>query len=99
MKEHAIQLDPLAAEEILAAFRYYLERSPRAADGFLDALEKAAEVIGAHPLGFPIVRGSLRHIRLRKFPYALYYRVVGDEIQIVGCIHAKRHPSSWRSRE
>jgi hypothetical protein len=28
----------------------------------------------------------------------VFYRLVKDEIVVVGCLHAKRHPRVWRGR-
>lgn len=34
----------------------------------------------------------------QRFPYGLFYRIYGDTIVIVACMHAKRDPQRWQRR-
>ncbi len=68
-----LRVRKIARAEIVAAFEWYLERSPTAAEGFLDAVNDAMKRIEEAPERHPIVRGRLRRVLLRRFPYAVYY--------------------------
>ncbi len=46
-----------------------------------------------HPLG-----KDLRRILLKRFPYAIIYRVRAEEIVIIAYAHLRRRPGYWRSR-
>ena len=35
---------------------------------------------------------------VRRFPFALLYKISGDEVVILAVMHLKRHPSYWRDR-
>jgi hypothetical protein len=35
---------------------------------------------------------------VRRFPYAIYFHAMPDEIVVLGVIHARRHPQRWQSR-
>ena len=85
-----------ARDEIREAHQYYFDRSERAARSFLEAVDDAIALIKVQPCGSAILQGDLRHLTLKRYPYAIYYRVVGTSIFIVGCIHGKRHPRTWR---
>ena len=50
------------------------------------------------PAGHPIIRGRLRRVLLRRFPYAVYYKVYEFSISVVGMIHGHRHPDTWLRR-
>jgi len=50
------------------------------------------------PVGFPVVHRETRRVLLQRFPYALYYRVFGEALVIVACMHGRRDPIRWRSR-
>jgi len=63
-----LQVRKIAKAEIVAAFDWYLERSPVAAKQFLDALDEAISVIEESPERHPVIRGHLRRILLRGFP-------------------------------
>jgi hypothetical protein len=43
-------------------------------------------------------RATRRALIPRRFPYGLFYRVYGDTIVIVACLHAKRDPRQWQRR-
>jgi hypothetical protein len=61
-------------------------------------VDTAVALIETAPEAFPVVRRNIRRILLRRFPYALYYRIVGDQAIVEACIHTKQHPGAWRSR-
>jgi hypothetical protein len=35
---------------------------------------------------------------MRRFPYAIYFHAMPDEIVVLGVIHGRRHPRRWQSR-
>ncbi len=41
---------------------------------------------------------ALRRVILRRFPYALWYRVQGDVIIVVACIHGRRGRNYFKKR-
>ena len=47
--------------------------------------------------GIP-TKGETRRAVVRRFPYGIYFRVLGDEIIVTGVIHGRRHPRRWQSR-
>ena len=93
-----LRVRKVARAEIDSAFDWYLARSPTAARQFLDALDDAIARIETAPEAHPIVRGHLRRVLLRRFPYGVYYKVFPSTISVVGVIHAHRHPSTWLRR-
>ena len=87
-----------ARAEVAAAFAWYLERSPAAAQRFLEAVDEAMQLIEEAPARHPIIRGRLRRLLLRRFPYGIYYKVFPSTISVVGVIHGHRHPDTWLGR-
>lgn len=88
----------VAKAEILSAFDWYLSRSPVAAGRFLDAVDEAMSSIEASPERYPVILGRLRRVLLRRFPYAVYFKVYPSTITVVGVIHGHRHPETWLRR-
>jgi len=37
-------------------------------------------------------------IRLRRFPYGLFFRPSQDAIYVIACFHSGRDPAMWQSR-
>ncbi|MBI3697657.1 MAG: type II toxin-antitoxin system RelE/ParE family toxin [Acidobacteria bacterium] len=89
---------PAAAADIDEAFLWYERRRPGLGDEFLAAVESVRESIAAHPAMCPVIRRDTRRALVRRFPYAIFYRVYEDVIVIVACMHAKRDPRRWMSR-
>lgn len=87
-----------AAADIDDAYLWYERRSAGLGEEFLAAVDAAQVRLAGDPEKFPIVHRETRRVLLQRFPYALYYRVFGDRIVIVACMHGRRDPRQWRSR-
>lgn len=87
-----------AEADVEEAFRWYEAQRRGLGAAFRHALDVAFLAVASRPATYAVVYRNTRRFLLPKFPYALYYRVVDGTIVVVGCIHAKRHPRTWRSR-
>jgi plasmid stabilization system protein ParE len=94
----ALLVRRLAQAEIAEAFEWYRARSTSAASDFLTEVDRALVEIEHEPERFPLVNGQLRRTLLRRFPYAVYFKVYARSISVVGVIHGHRHPDVWRTR-
>ena len=91
-----------AADEYLAATRYYLEHaSPLVAAAFVAEIEAAIHTLLASPTTWPMIEEpQIRRYLLRRFPYSLYYRwePEQDRVSIYAVMHFSRRPGYWRDR-
>jgi len=87
-----------AAADVEAARAWYDERRTGLGDEFVGSLERAIELVMAFPDAFPEISVGHRRALLRRFPYAVYYRIEGDVIDVLACLHGSRSPEVWRSR-
>jgi plasmid stabilization system protein ParE len=87
-----------AAADVSLARDWYDARSPGLGDSFVSALEQIVDLVAALPEAFPEIAVGLRRALLSRFPYALYYRLEGEVIDVVACLHTRQSPSRWRSR-
>ena len=89
----------LAGQEYLDTLRQYARISPRVAQRFSFAVNDAVQRIAAHPLVGSTYLAPFRWVRVRKFPYLLYYNpsVLG-RIIIVAVAHKMRRPGYWLRR-
>jgi hypothetical protein len=53
------------------------------------------EAITINPLQYQIVRGTVRRVKVGRFPIALLYSVAGDDVVVTVCIHTSRDPRRW----
>jgi toxin ParE1/3/4 len=93
-----VRLRSIAEAELAEATTWYVSRSLDVASRFLDSVEEALERIRQAPDANPMVTPTLRRILLRRFPYAVYYRVFPTVISVVGVVHGRRHPRRWLRR-
>lgn len=74
MTSKPVYIHPAALEETEAAAGWYAERSRRAADGFLAALDRIIQQISSEPWRFPEFAFGTRRAVLSKFPYVVIFR-------------------------
>ena len=77
---------------------YLANDSVQVAESFMSEFTAAVQLLVQFPrVGAPL-DGDVRRLLLRKFPYQLIYRVLGDEIRIYAVAHLKRRPNYWTGR-
>ena len=90
---------PAAAADIEDADQWYESQQPGLGEQFLAALRSMQELLLDHPESFPVLyRETRRALIPQRFPYGLFYRIYGDTIVVVACMHAKRDPRRWQRR-
>jgi len=89
---------PEAEAEIVQAAAYYEKQVKGLGSRFLSDLEATIASIVEAPLRWPLVEADVRRCSLRRFPYAVYYRVPPAGIRILVVKHHRRHPEYWRER-
>ena len=96
MSEFSVVLAPNAEQDIADAFLWYRERNELAADGFRAEVFDAIERIGDSPLSRPADEEGNRHRVLKRFPYSVFYEVLGSTVMILAIAHHRRRPNYWR---
>lgn len=88
----SVRFQPEALDDLLETQGWYASREPALAQAFAGAIAYAVERIAQDQAAFPFVHGAVR-----RFPYAVYFREVGDEI-VVLAIHGRQDPKRWQER-
>jgi plasmid stabilization system protein ParE len=89
---------PAAQGEVAEALDWYEQQSPGLGESLIVELNRIAGRIVASPLHFPMVHKDVRRALLRRYPYAIFFRVAEDEIQVIACFNTRRDPTHWRER-
>lgn len=89
---------PLARAELVEAAAYYENRLPGLGLQFRDEANRTASRILKAPRRWRIIEADVRRALITRFPFAIYYRVLSDHVQILAVKHHKRHPDYWRYR-
>lgn len=98
MAQRPVDLHPEAIDEAQAAYRWYRERNEAAAEAFLAELDRAVELISEGPIRWPTYLHGTRRFLLRRFPFAIVFRQIGEAVQIIAVAHARRKPGYWKGR-
>jgi plasmid stabilization system protein ParE len=94
----AARFHEAARAEFHAAAEFYESKMPGLGSAFVTEVERAAEYIVARPtVGAPLVHG-FRRLMIRRFPFALVYRLMDESVQIIAVAHLHRRPCYWRER-
>jgi toxin ParE1/3/4 len=81
------------------SFLLYEQQRPGLGKEFLDAVDAALREIVGHPLRQTVIFRDLRRLLLKRFPYAVFYRVYPSAIVFVACMHGRRDPLRWKGRD
>ena len=87
-----------AEDDIEKAFNWYEDQRVGLGLDFLLAVEASLAVVERDPLRYPLIYKQARRILLRRFPYGLFYIVGDGVIEVLACMHHRRHPRKWRRR-
>lgn len=99
MAEIEVAFHPEARVEYLEALQRCLDLSERVGRSFQHEVDRSVELIESGPEQWPIFEDPVRFIRLRRFPYLLFYeRVNAPAVQVLAVAHGSRRPGYWRRR-
>jgi toxin ParE1/3/4 len=84
---------PRALRDLEGIAAYLIERSPSGAANVLAAIKSSIEALAAFPEMAPAADSAgHRRLPVLRYPYAIFYRIAGDELLILHIRHTSRHP-------
>jgi toxin ParE1/3/4 len=93
-----IRLRPGVVSDLTEAADWYNRRQPELGDDFVHAAYDAFDLLAERPGSFPVVYKNVRRALMRRFPYAIYFRIESEAIVILVVIHTARSPRMWKRR-
>ena len=91
-------LHPEAEAEIDATAAVYEAQRRGLGASLIAAIERAVSFLRTYPQAGAPIGGSYRRVLVRRFPYAVIYRLDPDGAFIVAVAHVRRRPGYWRHR-
>ena len=98
MTRFAVDILPEAEAEIREAFLWYFERSPIAADAFRTETFATIDRLAVNAEMWPADEDAIRRLVLRRFPYTVFYEILGATVTVLAVAHQRRKPGYWRTR-
>ncbi len=90
---YKIVLSEIVEKEIAAVRDWYNEKALQLGADFVLTIEDSFARIAYNPVGYPVVLfGKYRRALVRRFPYAVYFRIEGSDIKISALFHHSRSP-------
>jgi plasmid stabilization system protein ParE len=85
-------------KDIDEAYTWYEDQRLGLGEQFMIEIQSVLDRIERNPELHALIYKDVRHIRVKRFPYAVYYRIEIDRIAVIAVHHSKRDPSRWQSR-
>lgn len=95
---HPLIIRPEAEQDMSEGRDWYEGQRRGLGAEFLTAVEEVFDRIRKMPESYAPEYKSVRRARVARFPYVVYYRIVGDTIEMIAVQHGSRNPRRWRSR-
>ena len=89
---------PTALVDIETAVEWYEAEQRGLGREFVQAVEAALDHVLKFPAACPVAHRDARRYLIKRFPYCLYYREVGEGLVVVALLHAARDPELSRGR-
>ena len=92
-----------AEEDYRYYIRWYEDETVGLGDRLWSEIQAATDLIAGYPaIGEAVrgmrIRGVIRRVPLRHFPFLLVYREHPDHIEVVALAHTSKRPNYWRQR-
>ena len=83
---------PEAEDEVLATRAWYEAKRAGLGREFAEAVDRIVDRIVEAPVAYQRAHRDTRRAVLSRFPYAVYYRLAGEDI-VVLAVHGRHHES------
>ena len=93
-----ISTTPAAEADIAEAVDWYEVQRAGLGERLLAEVSGLNGRIAANPYRFPVVYRDARKASLRRFPYVLIFRLIGEEARLLSFFHTSRDPRHWQAR-
>jgi len=87
-----------ARREFDEAALWYEERRRGLGIQFVSEIDHAIDLAAENPERFPVMHRDVRCVRVRRFPYSVFFRTESRRIVVSAVLHARRDPSVWQQR-
>jgi len=94
----AVVFRRVAQTEFDQAALWYEEQRLGLGTEFVVEIDRSIRSAAEHPERYPIMHRDLRCVRVRRFPYSVFYRIEQRRVVVLALIHARRDPAVWQQR-
>ncbi|MEO8017414.1 MAG: type II toxin-antitoxin system RelE/ParE family toxin [Pseudomonadota bacterium] len=88
----------LARAELRSAVRWHEHQRAGLGTRFVGAVEQAIKTAVDVPMRATPLMQNIRRVRVRRFPYFVYYIAEESRLIVLAVLHYRRDPEKWRHR-
>jgi len=96
---YVVRLRREADQDLAAAASWYQQQRHGLGQEFLDEFMAVCARLSESPSMYPTVHRKTSRALLNRFPFGVFFRMVGSDVVIVAVMHGSRNPNRWRGRE
>jgi plasmid stabilization system protein ParE len=93
-----IRLLDLASQDLLEGFNFYEQQVSGLGGYFLDSLFSDIDSLLIHAGIHPTYFHSYHRMLSKRFPFAVYYRIDGNEVLVYAILDCRKNPAWVRKR-
>jgi len=93
-----VVLRPAAVADLIGAQKWYGQQRPSLEAQFLSEIRSALASMRESPPRTRFVLADVRRVKVRRFPYFIYFREQASRIEVLAILHVRRDPDIWQKR-
>lgn len=95
----SIEYHPAIENELKEIIKYYDKCSQGLGKEFLNEFEQQILKMTSMPTRWMIVKGDIRRVLMKRFPYVIYFRILEkNSLRVLVVKHQRRHPNYGLNR-
>ncbi len=93
-----VQVRRAAELDVAEAQVWYEKQRAGLGVDFHSRISEILATLNENPLIYPVLYRDVRRAIVHRFPYLIWYRVLGEEVTVLACTHARQNSSRITSR-
>ncbi len=98
MSRRIVRLTSAAEQDLHETRAWFRENAPHLDHEFHQALRETFDDLRMYPRMYAELHRGTRRALIRRFRFAVFYRVAGQAIQVIAILHQARDPQVWKGR-
>lgn len=86
------------SQDLIAGYLFYEKQSAGLGNYFIDSLFSDIDSLQIYAGIHPIYFGKYHRMLSKRFPFAIYYRIVDNEVMVYAVLDCRRNPSWVRKQ-
>ena len=91
-----LELRPELKTDLRDISAWYDEQRVGLGDDFADAFVATLPILSQNPAVFALFYRDFRHVMIERFPYGIYFRIIGERVVVYRVFHGARNRAVLR---